>query len=221
MGERTAEDRKVEGSTPSRGIFMDKEILKRLSKADSFSILNALFGMTSILFLPNLKFSFIFLLLAVLSDGIDGSIARRYGSSMPIIDEFADMISFVAAPSAILFCYGIQSLPFIYAYVIASMIHLLNYHYGEKDAFPGLPTPAAAIVIAILCFLSFPFYIVAIASVILSILVASPIKYPRIIGIERIAGGIAIIVAIAFPYHLIAYILLILTLAYIIFAPLK
>ncbi|KAA0005772.1 MAG: hypothetical protein FE045_04420 [Thermoplasmata archaeon] len=80
-------------------MFMfEKTILARLSKADSFSILNAIFGTTSIcLLFSNEWYAFVFIMLAVLADGMDGTIARKYGSNLPIIDEFADMISFVAA----------------------------------------------------------------------------------------------------------------------------
>jgi len=202
--------------------MFEKTVLKRLSKADLFSILNALFGITSILLIPNLKLSFIFLLFAILADGMDGSIARKYGSSLAIIDEFADMISFVAFPSAIFFYkYGFFSIPFIYLYVIASIIHLLNYHYGKKDGFIGLPTPASSIIITIACLLSFPLSISLAILIILSILTASPIYYPRIEGIARVFAGSIILITAIYPHTILIYILFILTLAYIIFAPLE
>ena len=224
MGERTAEDRKVEGSTPSRGIFMFKKtILARLSKADSFSILNAIFGITSLCLLFSSEwYAFVFILLAVLADGMDGIVARKYGSSLPIIDEFADMISFVAAPSAIFFNhYGLLAIPFIYAYVFASIIHLLNYHYKTKEIFVGLPTPAAAIVIASICILSFPVWTSLFIVSMLSILIFLPIKYGRIEGLERIVALIIIVAAIFLgSHHIFIFILLASTFIYIALSPL-
>ena len=223
MGERTAEDRKVEGSTPSRGIFMFKKtILARLSKADSFSILNAIFGITSLCLLFSSEwYAFVFILLAVLADGMDGIVARKYGSSLPIIDEFADMISFVAAPSAIFFNhYGLLAIPFIYAYVLASIIHLLNYHYGTKEIFVGLPTPAAAIVIASICILSFPVWASLFIVSLLSILIFLPIKYGRIEGLERIIALIIIVAAIFGGHSIFIFILLASTFTYIALSPL-
>ena len=223
MGERTAEDRKVEGSTPSRGIFMFKKtILARLSKADSFSILNAIFGITSLCLLFSSEwYAFVFILLAVLADGMDGIVARKYGSSLPIIDEFADMISFVAAPSAIFFNhYGLLAIPFIYAYVLASIIHLLNYHYGTKEIFVGLPTPAGAIVIASICILSSPVWASLFIVSLLSILIFLPIKYGRIEGLERIIALIIIVAAIFGGHSIFIFILLASTFTYIALSPL-
>ena len=226
MGERTAEDRKVEGSTPSRGIFMFKKtILARLSKADSFSILNAIFGITSLCLLFSSEwYAFVFILLAVLADGMDGIVARKYGSSLPIIDEFADMISFVAAPSAIFFNhYGLLAIPFIYAYVLASIIHLLNYHYGTKEIFVGLPTPAGAIIVVSISILSFPVWLACIITAFISLLIFFPIHYPRIEGMERVIGAFVIFLAIFLGcgYRIFVLLLILSTLAYVTLSPFK
>jgi len=199
-----------------------KTILARLSKADSFSILNAIFGITSLCLLFSSEwYAFVFILLAVLADGMDGIVARKYGSSLPIIDEFADMISFVAAPSAIFFNhYGLLAIPFIYAYVLASIIHLLNYHYGTKEIFVGLPTPAAAIVIASICILSFPVWASLFIVSMLSILIFLPIKYGRIEGLERIIALIIIVAAIFGGHSIFIFILLASTFTYIALSPL-
>jgi len=200
-----------------------KTILARLSKADSFSILNAIFGITSLCLLFSSEwYAFVFILLAVLADGMDGIVARKYGSSLPIIDEFADMISFVAAPSAIFFNhYGLLAIPFIYAYVFASIIHLLNYHYKTKEIFVGLPTPAAAIVIASICILSFPVWTSLFIVSMLSILIFLPIKYGRIEGLERIVALIIIVAAIFLgSHHIFIFILLASTFIYIALSPL-
>ncbi len=209
MGERTAEDRKVEGSTPSRGIFM--KVYRNLSAADSFSMLNALFGISSIflLFLSSKWYAFVFIMLAILADGMDGIMARRYGSSIGVIDEFADMISFVASPTIIAFAtYGTISVIFLYGYVIASIIHLLNYHYSEKDHFIGLPTPAAALAIGTASVLAIPFWAFAFLTTIVIVLLASPLKYVRIEGIARAIAAITILITIILGEHEIFLILL-------------
>lgn len=223
MGERTAEDRKVEGSTPSRGIFMEENMLKKLSFADSFSILNGLFGLLSIATRNFLSLSFI--LLAVLADGMDGIIARKYGSRIAIIDEFADIVSFCIAPIIFIFNkYGknIILISLSALYLIAGILHLINYHFSKKNYFIGITTPASAIIIATISFLSMHVYILFIATIILSFLMISPVLYPRIEKKFSFIATIIIFLAIFLGWknEIFIYILLFATILYAIAGPL-
>jgi len=197
-----------------------KTIFGKLSYADSFSLLNAISGITSIsmIYLNMPWYAFIFILISVLADGMDGMVARKYGGTLGIIDEFADMISFVAAPSLfIISTYGKISIPFMYAYVVASILHLLNYHYSSKDIFTGLPTPGGALVLAIISLLSPPVWMMISVVIIISFLVASPLKYVRIEGAARIFSAILIIVvAISGRNTYILFIFLAFVILYII-----
>ena len=225
MGERAAEDRKVEGSSPSRGIFMSSNILFKLSFADSFTILNGIFGIFSIFFILNniIRYSFIFILLSILADGIDGIIARKYGSYIgKYMDEFADTISFCIAPCIFSFhIYEIKmSLLFLFSscfFIIFGMLHLINYHVSKKDYFIGLTTPASAIIIICISYLKLSFYILIPSFIILSVLMVLNIPYPRIEG--KFAIFACIIIFIAMIKKEFAYLLLFSTLFYIIAGP--
>ena len=224
MGERAAEDRKVEGSTPSRGIFMRKKsILSMLSFADSFTILNGIFGLLSIFFIinGNAQLSFALILLAVLSDGMDGIIARKFGSKLPIIDEFADVVSFCVAPCIFVFLsYSIEISSLCFFFLIAGILHLVNYHINKKNYFLGITTPTSAIIIVSISYLFVPSYIIAIAIISLSFLMLLNIPYPRIEGIFSIVASAIIILAILFSNHKIfVYLLIFSTLFYIIAGP--
>jgi len=97
---------------------------------------------------------------------------------------------------------------------------LLNYHYGTKEIFVGLPTPAGAIVIASICILSFPVWASLFIVSMLSILIFLPIKYGRIEGLERIIALIIIVAAIFGGHSIFIFILLASTFTYIALSPL-
>ena len=70
-------------------------VVSLLSLADSFTIVNGVLGLFSIfLVLANdVRWAVIFIFLAVLADGLDGTIARYLGGSIGIyLDQFADTI---------------------------------------------------------------------------------------------------------------------------------
>ena len=79
----------------------EENILKKLSSADSFTIMNGICGLLSIFFFleGERHLSMFFILLAVLADGMDGVVARRYGGYLGrYMDEFSDIVSFLVAP---------------------------------------------------------------------------------------------------------------------------
>ena len=190
MGERAAEDRKVEGSIPSRGIFMKKEnILFKITYADSFTIVNGICGLLSVLFIlySEIYFAFVFILIAVLADGMDGIMARKYGGFIgKYMDEFSDTISFCLAPCIFVFhIYEIKLDNFLFLFVsslflIFGMLHLVNYHIGEKNYFVGITTPASAIIVVSMSYLNLPLITVIFAMFLLSLLTISSFPYPRI-----------------------------------------
>jgi CDP-diacylglycerol--serine O-phosphatidyltransferase len=174
------------------------------SLADLFTIINGICGLSAIFFLLNdrIDISFNLILLSVLSDGMDGIIARRFGTSGGYLDEIADGISFVFAPSVMI--YIVSNLPvFIRLFLclifaICSIFHLLRYYFGKKNFFVGITTPTAALVIVILLYLQIDAIILATASMIVSILMISPIFYPRLKGKFAIIAAIIIFPSFVF-----------------------
>lgn len=166
----------------------EENILKKLSSADSFTIMNGVCGLLSIFFIleGERHLSMLFILLAVLADGMDGVVARRYGGYLGrYMDEFSDIVSFLVAP--IIFSWNVYELDAYPAILAASsfmlvtgMLHLIAYHVGRKDVFTGIPTPAVAIIIVSISYLSFPIIATLSAMVMLSVVMISPLLYPRI-----------------------------------------
>jgi len=204
-----------------------KNVLLKLSFADSFTILNGIFGLFSIFFILKgyVQYSFIFILMAVLSDGMDGIVARRYGGYLgEYMDEFSDTVSFCVAPC--IFSYIIynmpENLPFFLAtslFLIFGILHLINYHLNKKEYFIGLPTPASAIMVATLSYLKIPFWGLILIFLILSFIMVLPFNYPRI---ERHFSVIACIIIFLAMSGENVFILLLLfsTSVYIIAGPL-
>ena len=135
-------------------------IVKLIKLPDLFSILNALFGFTAILFVLGgtsvtekvLKDALILILLAVVADGLDGIVARNVESS-PLgkyLDSLADMLSFGVAPAIVIYVlsknyfavpamYINVVLAFCGAYVISGMLRLARFNanlFLERNALP-------------------------------------------------------------------------------------
>ena len=125
-------------------------LLKLLKPADLLSLLNALFGFAAILFVLDgtsvteraLEHALVLILLAVVADCLDGTVARKMGSS-PIgkyLDSLADMISFGVAPAIVAYVlvlsesyftvtsmYSDVVLAFCGAYMICGMLRLARF----------------------------------------------------------------------------------------------
>jgi len=204
----------------------EKNIIREISPADSFTIMNGVCGLLSIFFIleEETHISMIFILLAVLADGMDGVVARRYGGHLGrYMDEFSDIVSFLVAP--IIFSWSTYEMdfPFLFMavssfFLITGMLHLISYHIGRKDVFNGAPTPAAAIMIVAISYLAFPFWILLFGMALLGIVVVSPILYPRI---EKyfVVPAVAIIVLAMSGYRETVFLLLISTLIYLVGGP--
>ena len=101
-----------------------------------------------------------FLGVAVVLDMLDGRIARLTGASTPFgleFDSLADVVSFGLAPAILVFSWGLEPLGRLgwtagFIYVTAAAMRLARFNIqsagADKRYFVGLPTPAAAGVLA-------------------------------------------------------------------------
>lgn len=99
---------------------------------------------------------------AALFDLLDGAVARLLGQHSEIgkqLDSLADMVSFGAAPAAMLFVmYGREPSPRLpeflgwtmFAVALFSALRLAKFNVDDSQSedFAGLPTPAAALAVA-------------------------------------------------------------------------
>ena len=188
--------------------------IKKLSIADIFTLANGLIGFLAITYIFDGKFllASTLIICAIILDGLDGFMARRFGSKHSLgryLDSLSDTISFCFAPSILIYAmyYDINKGTALTSFenaltVVASMfivcfgiIRLARFAYKEYkfNEFIGVPTPVTAFLITALCLLfgegnanTFSVqeqpYIVLPITIIISFLMISDVKYPKIRG---------------------------------------
>ncbi len=195
-------------------------MLKQLKVADIFSILNATFGFGGILYLFKSGINantFYFLYLSSFMDGADGIAANRFGKS-PFgkdLDSLADSISFGLFPSLIL-AYNDNTLAIpALIFVIASILRLARFNVIEAENFVGFPTVASALLLTSLIRLDFALGIIFIVTVFLAFLMISDIEYVKIRN-RALLVLLGLVILLCFFVKIAVYILLLLTLIYLI-----
>jgi len=149
-------------------------MIKFLTFADVFSLINGCLGFLAIIILFSfitsfdvIRVSFSFILLALLADGLDGIIARKKRASElgEYLEAMADMISMGIAPSVFVFKIYYDSsssglfLQFAFIivlilFVICSIIRLSSFHLMKNEAyFVGIPASASTIFLLIAAFI--------------------------------------------------------------------
>jgi len=185
-------------------------MIKLLSVADVVSLTNAILGFLAILmiFSHEMRLAFSFILLALLADGLDGIIARktRKGELGEYLEAMADMISLGIAPAFFVYntyhsvvsdhlYYHILLVVVLIIFLSLGIIRLASFHIiKEENFFVGLPASASTIFILILSFLSIEFMYILPFIVIVSIVMISPIHFPKI-GLKINAFAAVLILA--------------------------
>ena len=144
-------------------------LLRMLSPADYFTITNGAIGVLGILYFidgndTHIMFGIALIFIAMFMDGIDGAVARRFGSKHNLgvyLDSMADAVSFCFAPAVFIYklFYDISRggaledvdnfLAVATAISIATVgiIRLSIFSYFKENTlktFLGLPTPTVA-----------------------------------------------------------------------------
>ena len=181
---------------------LQKPMVKLLSIADAISIINAIFGLLAIIFLFSnlgtckefqIRASFSFILLALLADGLDGIVARKFGKSDigVYLDSMADMTSFVIAPAIFIYYIYSNSPDFLFyrhAYLLFALvlflafgiIRLASFHMmKEEKIFIGLPAPASTIILLIISWFKVDFIYILPAVVIIGATMIADINFPK------------------------------------------
>lgn len=202
--------------------------LSRVSAADLFTLANGALGFVAITYILDRKFigATALLLLSMIMDGLDGLMARRYGSKHnkgQVLDSISDSISFVFAPALLVYAelHGATGSKLTDAVVLLASIaflatglfRLARFSVGgfQLPHFVGMPAPAGALVIILLCLLFgassgferagfyFTFadlpYLIIVATFAVSFLMASEISYPKMHDRMALAGGTGLLLA--------------------------
>ena len=166
---------------------------------------NLYWGTASILASMNERYesAALYIFIAMVFDGLDGAVARLTHSTSLFgkeLDGLCDMVSFGVAPALLIYhgfilgaydaatsLYFVGSMVTI-GYVICGALRLARFsafQYDQPNSFVGLPTPAAAVVVASFVLfadyvdLDVTFWIFSTLLVVLSVLMVSAVGYPK------------------------------------------
>ena len=183
---------------------------ERLTIADIFSIINATCGFLTVLMIlaDQSRIAIVFFLFAVLADGLDGRIARRFrhGRLGEYFEAIADATSFGVVPGV----YGFTALAsnleqdvyftMFFVFILSVYFIVTMYRLGtfplkkQDDVFIGLTTTASAMLIVLCIFLSFPWFLISLVFIGVSVGMVLPIRYPKL---NTTFDGIAAILIIS------------------------
>ncbi len=157
-----------------------------------FSILNLVFGFMGIYnaINQNFRFSALFLILSVVFDAIDGSLARKLNAETKIgeiLDSLADFVSFGILPATVIFYYFFDKSILLASslailHVSSTLFRLIRFSStGHQDFFEGIPSPFAAafIMFSMISTLFNAYYFFICIVVFSSILMISTLPYPH------------------------------------------
>lgn len=217
---------------------METNIFKMITIADIASLCNALSGLLAV-FAVLMGYNIVsaqLLLLAVIFDSVDGTLARKFNHNVinsifgENMDSLSDIVSFGVAPALIL--YTLSDTYYVIVpcllLVACGILRLTRYNTllvnqeGPTRTFIGLPIPVSSFMLAALILSSISnFYLMCGLMIIIALLMISDIKYPkirdkRIIGIAGLIVILCIIPSVNTLLFLIpSYLLVIMTLVYI------
>lgn len=225
---------------------MQPRFVGRLSLADGVTVSNAAIGFLAIVAAtvePSLSARLI--LLGAIADGLDGVVARKYGSSAAghYLDALADVATFVVAPAMLVATVaagewdpGQAMVPYAVAlaaataFVAMGVVRLGLYTAldSDVDATEGVQTTLAATIVAALV-LSMSILpgdslapILAVLAAILAVLMVTEIRYPDLHPQDATVMGVVQLLAIiltGFVGAVFAFGLLVLALSYLVFGP--
>ena len=196
-----------------------------LAIPDAISLLNLAFGFIAILMVigNHLTFASLCILVALVFDSVDGWVARKlerkdyfgFGKNM---DSLADVVSFGAAPAAILYSLGSGMSDWsgylvtivCLIVLVCGMLRLARYNVIadriQYKGFIGLPIPAAALILSTY-YLSglFNITIACILMVFASYLMISTIRFPKFDNIYLLGIGALMILILISPINIYLY----------------
>ena len=188
-----------------------------VSMADVFTVANALLGFSAIIagLEGELELAYLLVVCGVLADGLDGMVARRFGTKWNIgdfLDIMADTVTFAVAPSVLMwltFKDGLggpdlgmplevsRVLVFVTGLILISMgifrLARFCFESGNQESdlfFTGLPIPATALLVATMLLMGWPGLVVVTLTIISSLLMVSDWRWPKARGTPGMIVGV-------------------------------
>jgi CDP-diacylglycerol--serine O-phosphatidyltransferase len=217
---------------------MKPRFVGRLSAADVVTTANAALGfLAAATAAVDAGLAARLILLAAIADGLDGVLARRYGSSAAgeYLDSLADVASFGVAPAllATATVRGAWTGPALWlgayavpaAFVASAVVRLGLYtaHDSHAPETRGVPTTLAATIVAAAALAGvLEPTLVAAATVVLAVAMTLTVTYPDLHAADALVMGVVQAGAVVLPGWYgegFAFGLLFLALAYLLLAP--
>jgi len=158
----------------------------------------------------------ILLVIAAISDAMDGIVARKFGGSNlgADLDTISDTISFVVAPAVMIYVRygGGEDLPFrallvAALFMVMGMLRLARFNANPTESntvtFEGLPTPWAAAIVTLIILVNVRAIFALPTIAVLAFLMMSSVAYPK-------SRGKVVYVALAMAVAMVATIVVIL-----------
>lgn len=180
-----------------------------------FTSLNLVFGMLSIFstFEGHYNSAAIFIILALVADGLDGRVARAMGVSSDFgkeLDSLCDLGSFGVAPGILIYELALRDLGLVgqlaaIAFAVCGALRLARFNISTdvvKGYFMGMPIPSGGCIVATFALsgLVLPPVVTAIGTVLYGYLMISTVRYPDFKGkgnpIARPAAVVGIVVGL-------------------------
>lgn len=162
--------------------------------ANVVTLINIVFGSLSILYTINesYRYAAIFILLAVMMDGMDGRIARRFDATSELgreLDSLCDLVSFGVAPAVLIYAQVLSSradyegLLFSVFYIACGCFRLARFNVlRDNHYFMGVPITIAGALMAVLSLLAGRLNgtVIMLGMVLLSFLMISKLRIKKI-----------------------------------------
>jgi CDP-diacylglycerol--serine O-phosphatidyltransferase len=163
------------------------------SCANTITLLNIIFGTLSLISTMRGDFNTaaIFILLAVLMDGLDGKVARRLDIMSLLgkeLDSLCDLVSFGVAPALLIYAQVLD--PYIFSlgvlaavlYIVCGAFRLARFNVlNISDYFIGIPITMAGAIVAVISLLAawLPSTLILAILLLLAIMMVSNFKVPK------------------------------------------
>ncbi len=187
---------------------------------NALTALNLILGMGGIISTFNGEFyqAALYIVAAMVSDGLDGRVARYLNASSEFgkeLDSLCDLVSFGVAPAILAYAFLLKDLPGMFGYIIAAFfatcgaLRLARFNVNTgvvKGYFMGLPIPAAGCVLATFIMLGIKpsGWLFPIMVVVCGYLMVSTIKYPDFKGQGEKIRIIPAVITIATSAYIVA-----------------
>ena len=222
---------------------MSLQVSRRLGVADGITLVNAVVGFVAgVVAFTDPTLAARLVLLAAIVDALDGIIARSAGNSAvgPLLDSITDIVSFGTTPGLFVFGvlrarYGsldslstemlVVALLVPAGFATFSILRTAFYevYVSEGEDRPGIPNALAAVILAAAYLSGFvPPSVLLVATVVLSVLMVAPVRYPKLDVRDAVVLGAIQALAIVAPARfnsVFPAVLLVAALAYLTLGP--